>query len=79
VDPQTGRRRIWYEAAGEHFEEAYPDDGWHEYQIVLMVDGHVAFYRDYDLKFLTTSTVDMSAAYPSTKFQIKGRAFRLRI
>jgi hypothetical protein len=58
--------------SGGVFAESYIDDSWHEYAIELLPDGTVDFYRDGVLKY-TAPAVSIEA-YPTTRFQVTGKA-----
>jgi pimeloyl-ACP methyl ester carboxylesterase len=65
---------ISYRAAGnDAYVENYPDTEWHQYKIQLRPDGIVLMYRDGQLKYTSSTPLDLST-YDLTKFQHWGQA-----
>ena len=74
LDPQVGRKKLLYSTYdGQNFEAPYPGDDWHDYKIEIAGNGFVSFFQDGELIYTTPNPIDL-LSYPTTKFQIKGRA-----
>lgn len=60
------------DAWGEWYTVGYEDNLWHHYQIAIDSLGYGNFYMDNDLKFTTSSTIDVSGL--DVRFQGLGKA-----